>query len=112
MKTPSHCPKCYKPLTNTLFRKKDIGDIWTKKCLQYDHDFTCFALDRCPDEINYIIITIDLTRQIKAAFDFEKSKILVYDSNNDHIVGLPFFEPELTYYDKVIEKVKKYITFS
>lgn len=110
MKIPSLCPKCNKPLVTDF-----SGNMWRKDCLQINHHFMYMSRENTPDEIDIVMLTIDLTRQTRVYFDFSELKVEVeqFTVNGEKKVSrIPFFEPDLNSYDKLVNKIKKYITFS
>lgn len=117
MKPPSICPKCHGPLVNTLLNGRGMS-VWKKACeTKLNHGFICLVREK--DSV-ILGIGIMLNRQtsLKAFWDFVKNRVLVHKSEMyvpfpaDNALQIPWFEPNIDEYNKLIDKVKKYITFS
>ena len=112
MKAPTHCPVCGDPMLNTFPPAEDLSNKVTKSCtLRLNHKITLIAEG---DEVSQL--SIDLGNGLEAIFLFLLNKIWV-QSNKSNTIGidytiLPFFEPNLSNYKKLVEKVKTYLVFS
>lgn len=118
MKIPSKCPKCNSPLLNEY--SQSGYDICFKSCNKHpDHNLSIIFTN---DNIDYLTITIDLTNNIKALWTFYPPRLEVFKDifiakgfpvlAKKELIVLPFFYPDLSKYNEIIEKIKKYIVFS
>jgi len=112
MKAPIRCPVCGDPMLNSFPPAEDLSNKVTKSCtLRLNHKITLIADG---DEVSQL--SIDLGNGLEAIFLFLLNKIWVQptrsnSANIDYTI-LPFFEPDLSNYKKLVEKVKTYLIFS
>lgn len=119
MKTPTICPKCHEPLVNTALKLRSGTIVWKKACKdKLDHEFLCIV----KDEDNVVILTgmvLNRNTSLKVCWDFINNKIVIHKGETIRfpfrgkgILEIPWFEPNMDEYDKLINKVRKLITFS
>lgn len=112
MKAPINCPVCGDPMLNVFPPAEDLTNKLTKYCnLRLNHKITMIVNG---DEVSQM--SIDLGNGREAIFMFYLKKIWVQSIAGsskpmDYII-LPFFEPDLSNYKKLVDKVKTYILFS
>lgn len=120
MNPPSHCPCCKDPLINEY-----IGDIvgpnfLLKSCSnKLNHKFYCVV--GSAETVSKIGIEISAKDNVYVQWSFRENKIYIlkwikgklFKSDPKRVdLLVPFFEPDLSDYDKLINKIKTYITFS
>jgi hypothetical protein len=117
MKIPTICPKCHAPLINTALNVKGI-EAWKKECnTKLNHSFICITTD---DDVVVIGMSLSKTTHLKVFWDFIRNQILVHKGEAyvpfplilDNVISIPWFEPNIHEYDKLIFKIKTYVTFS
>lgn len=112
MKAPIKCPVCGDPMLNTFPPAEDLNNRVTKSCtLRLDHKITILAEG---DEVSQM--SIDLGNGLEAIFLFLMGKIWIQPTKaskkDKNFVVLPMFEPDLSNYKKLVDKVKTYLVFS
>lgn len=114
MKAPINCPVCGDPMLNTFPPAEDMHDSGkvTKTCtLRLNHKITIIAEG---EEVSQM--SIDLGNGLEAIFLFLLNKVWVQptraNKNKIDYTILPFFEPDLSDYKKLVNKVKTYLVFS
>ena len=114
MKAPIKCPVCGDPMLNTFPPAEDLTTRVTKSCTRrLDHKITMIADG---DEVSQM--SIDLGNDLEAIWLFLMNKIWVQPRYNNgskskkNFVILPMFEPDLSNYKKLVDKVKTYLVFS
>lgn len=116
MKTPTVCPKCHGPLLSTEVQLRSGVSIWKKTCAsRLDHVFTCLTKRGDDDTVDLIGIMLNRDIQLRANWDFTRRQIKVHRGKPDMKLNgleIPWFEPDLDDYDKLVDKIKKYVVFS
>lgn len=112
MKVPVNCPVCGDPLLNIFPPAEDFGNKVTKYCYRrVDHRISMIVED---NEVSQL--SVDLADGTEAIFLFLLDKIWVqntiYSKSKKNMVVLPFFEPDLSNYKKLVAKIKTYLVFS
>ena len=104
MKIPIFCPKCGDPLLN---EPCTIYDLWIKSCTnKLSHNFNLiYRLDE--HEARQIII--EIRPFIRMRFNLVEKTLTCL--NGFSINDLPYFEPNIYEYDKLISKIKTYLVF-
>lgn len=112
MKVPINCPVCGDPMLNTFPPAEDLNNRVTKSCTSRLNHKIVVLVDG--DEVNQM--SIDLGNGLEAIWLFLMGKIWIQPTKGskreDNFVILPFFEPDLTNYNKLVDKVKTYLVFS
>jgi hypothetical protein len=117
MKTPAVCPQCHGPLLSTAVKLRNGSEIWKKTCAdKLGHVFTCLTKIGDDDSLSLVGIMLNREAQLRANWDFERQKLTVHKGkpsiNTSGGLEIPWFEPDLDAYDKLVDKIRKYITFS
>ena len=112
MKAPTHCPVCGDPLLNIFPPAEDYSDQVTKSCdrkITHSLTFICNG-----NEVASLSVCLDRSDHLQAKWLFHSKELLVVSTINKvkHTTVLPFFEPNLSNYKKLIEKVGTYLVFS
>lgn len=111
MKVPVDCPVCGDPMLNTFPPAEDLNNRVTKSCTSRLNHKIVIIVDG--DEVNQM--SIDLGNGLEAIFLFLMDRIWIQPtkgSQKDGFVVLPMFEPDLSNYKKLVDKVKTYLVFS
>lgn len=110
MKMPTHCHFCGDILV-TSYDKDDT--ILIKVCKKrVNHEISYFA-DVPTDEVYKVRIKIPGKPIKYATWVFTKKELFIMAiTGKSNLAHLPYFEPELTDYNKLVAKVKTYILFS
>jgi hypothetical protein len=112
MKPPTKCPYCGDPLLNIFPPAEDFSDKHSKYCnRRTDHAIAMIVED---DEVTSLSIGISHKTQLQATWIFNMREIWVIDlSDKDKIITtIPYFEPDLSKYRKLVNKIKTYLVFS
>lgn len=116
MKTPITCPKCHGPLLSTELPLRNKISVWKKTCTnKVNHHFTCVTEKGNDNSIGMIIVGLSYDNQLQAYWYLKQHMLVVYKGQpikNADGLNMPWVEPDLSQYDKLIEKIKTYITFS
>lgn len=116
MKTPTVCPKCHGPLLNTELPLRNGESAWKKTCInKLNHHFTCVTHQYDDDSVEIIIIEINQGNvPLKVSWYFTPRMLIVYKEiiGSDDAIKIPWVEPNIHEYDKLIDKIKTYIVFS
>jgi len=119
MKIFSHCPKCHKPMLNT-----ECGphlSRWRLSCQSIDHDILALTPSGQFEMIENLRIAIFmgiyLDNRVYTDWNFPKKELCITEGMfgpSFYIPNsvIPFFEPDLSNYDKLIRKIKSYLAFS
>lgn len=99
-------------MLNTFPPAEDLNNRVTKSCtLRLNHKIVMIVDG---EEINQL--SIDLGNGLEAIFLLLMKKVWIQPTKGsgraDNFVVLPLFEPDLTNYKKLVEKVKTYLVFS
>lgn len=113
MKDPINCPVCGDAMLNVFPPAEDMESSHkvTKYCtLRLNHKITMIVNG---DEVTQV--SIDLGNGLEAVFLLLLNKIWVQPTKASKKEGfqvLPGFEPDLSNYKKLVEKVKTYLVFA
>ena len=112
MKALIKCPKCNGPLLSNYYPSLDRGDYCIKACINYlDHKFKLQTIRGNDDEID--IIEIDVCNMQVRWFLLEKQLVLQKLSYPGYVsrkgIHIEFFYPDLSDYDKLIDKIETYM---
>lgn len=112
MKAPIKCPICDDAMLNIFSPAEDLHERVTKSCTnKIDH-----KLNMIVDGNEVSQMSLDLGNGQEAIWLFTLNAVWVqsakYNKNPINTVVLPFFEPDLSNYKKLVEKVKTYLVFS
>jgi len=106
MKTPIYCPKCQKPLSNKFKVYIDGKEEWYKAC--YFDGFDCFDIEE-----QLASVSIKLAHNVWAHFDLSLRSLKIFNKYPlEEKMQLPFFEPDLSNYSQLVERLQTYIIFS
>jgi hypothetical protein len=109
MKLPIDCPFC----NNIMITDFPVGsdNFISKECFKrLDHKIK-FISTPVNDEVTQIIIRISDKPITYAKWIFNKSVVRIESSSKQNIY-LPWFEPELNDYCKLVDKIRTYVIFS
>lgn len=126
MKNLIDCPKCYEPLLNGVIELKSGAEAWKKVCdKKIDHSFIYLTKEGKEDLVLAIGMTLNSNKSLKVFWDFVCRKIIVHKGKSivdpiyvrspiiaNEVLEIPWFEPNIDEYDKLIDKIKKYVIFS
>ena len=106
MKIPSYCPFCNDPL---LYEPNNF--VEAKICnKRVNHNIT--FLSRANEDCVFAIrIVLDPNVKV-VTWRFDTKETKIYKFGTTDCFQLPWFEPNLTNYRKLIKKINTYITFS
>lgn len=94
---------------------------WRLSCLEIDHDILAVTFTNRDDVLERVSIAIHMgnhkSERVYADWNFEKQQLKITEgwfgpSFYLDSSALPYFEPDLTQYDKLIKKLRTYLTFS
>ena len=108
MLIPSVCPKCNRHFKlNYLY----IGSkpVLISSCSQINHHIS-FSGPESSQSAHTLIITINLTQQVNAHFDFTINSLTIHSKSL--VTKIPFFLPNLSDYGCLIKKLNTYLIFS
>ncbi len=109
MKVPIKCPFCGDPMLNIFPPAEDHHNKVTKYCnRRIDHSVTVLVED---EEVSQM--AIDIGNGLQAVWLFILKAVWIQGTKKDQqVVILPFFEPDVSNYKRLVEKVKTYLVFS
>lgn len=106
MIVPEKCPVCNDPMLNEY-----MPLYLVKSCkLKLNH-----KVEMTVNNANVVTtLTIGITNKLHATWRFDNNKVYVWEWGfaKDLITYLPFFEPDLSDYKKLVKKIKTYLVFS
>jgi hypothetical protein len=114
MKIPIYCPKCGDVLLSEemLFFGKDV---WSKKCTKrLGHKFSVFYNI---NEADINSLCIQISKNVDVLWDFRNELLSVSKPGKSlkelmkSTQFIPYFEPDLSNWKKLISKLKTYILF-
>jgi hypothetical protein len=109
MKAPKDCPVCGDPMLNIFHPAEDLSDRVSKHC---DKKLSHMLYMACSgDEVESLIIGLDRKNKLQAAWYFNINELWILDDEKA-VIELPFFQPQLSDYHKLVDKVKTYLVFS
>lgn len=129
MKIPTKCPCCNDPLLSSFQESKSGPGKWKKTCAnKLSHKFTCMHDDNSEE---LTLIGVELSNKIYATWWLEGQKLVISSvippipssvippvpstslySSRESYIWLPYFDPDLSNYKKLIDKLRTYIVFS
>lgn len=117
MKDFPTCPKCHGVLKNEYAPIGPNEEILIRSCEKVDHTFKCTLSGN--NEIQRITIRISTNPLIKVCWNIEDNKVIVSKGTVMEMLKkgggdleLPFFEPDFTDYNRLVDKVKTLLIFS
>jgi hypothetical protein len=110
MKTFIHCPKCKKPLVSDYRPLHDTTGYWTKDCITPNHRIYTRTIVGNDSELEDLLITLSNKHLKMAVWEFQAKKLYIRTSDHPNYY-LPFFLPDLSDYDKLVEKIKTLMIF-
>jgi hypothetical protein len=111
MKIPIDCPICNSPLLNEYIGAPQTQlQILHKSCKKtLGHRITFVASPHDHDTVQVISIDLSTDKRINWYPPIQNLLINSSDGTDYH---LPYFEPDFSSYNKLIQKIKTYMTFS
>lgn len=103
---PANCPSCKRPLLN-----KFLFSTIEKECIQINHYFKCISRGDIPIIIE---IEIDVKSRTRLRWNYPLNIISIYKFTEIHKLdesGIPWFEPDLSDYPRLLRKLRKYVLF-
>lgn len=98
-------------MLNIFAPAEDLVNSVTKYCeRRVDHRIVMYVLD---DNVNCVTISLDNKNKLKATWLLEAKGLSVWTEGPDSVkTHLPYFEPDLSNYKKLVNKIKTYLVFS
>ena len=113
MKVFSTCPSCNEVLLSEELTRGLSLNLWRKSCeKKINHGF---YMDYHIDDDQVYLIRLKINIMNKYVFVYFKlnDKILTIGNRDSRKnISLPYFEPNLSNYKSLVDKLKLYITFS
>jgi hypothetical protein len=119
MKIPTKCPCCHDPLLSSYQESRSGPGKWKKTCAnKLSHKFTCMHDDNSEE---LILIGVELSSKVYATWWLDGQKLVISSvvppltsiySSRESYIWLPYFEPDISNYKKLIDKLKTYLVFS
>lgn len=104
---PALCPICKDPMVNTF---EPIWEVLHKNCQnKLNHKIEFIAT--LPNNDRVGTIRLKINQYTMAVWNVEQKSFLI-ESDKASSVELPYFEPNLSSYHKLMEKIKTYLVFS
>jgi hypothetical protein len=110
MKTLIYCPKCRKPLKSEHIYLGPDTYYWNKDCVDITHRFYSRTLIGNDDELVYVLLTLSVKKFLMAGWELRDKRAFIRTPSKDY--PIPFFIPNFSNYDKLINKLKTYALFS
>lgn len=118
MKAPTHCPKCGDALVNDFYERKSLNIIIKRCKTRPDHQFQCVVGENDTDMYS-ATVAVSVNPLIRVAWRFDEKTLAVAKGTIEEMIKrgddeefLPFFMPNFKDYNKLIKKLRTYITFS
>lgn len=116
MKSPINCPSCNDALRNNFLDQNGIKIARIEKICDthLNHQFRCYGYDNV-DTIFAIDVEIDKESKIRALFQLATKDIYVYKGKKLYMpdsLKLPYFEPDLSDYARLVSKLRTYVLLS
>ena len=109
MKAPTKCPVCGDPMLNVFPPAEELSDRVHKHCdkrLNHAIVITCNG-----NEVEALTIELNKNTQLEAVWYFYVKELWITDKDKP-VITLPWFEPNLSDYKKLVNKIKTYLVFS
>lgn len=111
------CPKCRDPMLHEIHKTGPTTQRWKFFCQnKLDHQLVGLTVDTDPDDrLHWLTVRISPNY---AVWDFQWRTLKIVKALTINLAPfmsgqlVPFFEPNFSDYDKVINKLKTYITFT
>jgi len=111
MKTPINCPFCGDILRSDFITSYENISVLEKKCdKKLNHKITFRALTNNEDYVRYICIPI--SKDVEARWYFSEEFFDIVNHKTNMRFALPWFNPDISNYNKLINKIQTYILFS
>lgn len=120
MKIYSRCPICNNPMVTSFGDSKvpgikQIKSISIQECIKYlSHKISIYSISST-QEIYKIELMINTNPMQYVVWAYTYMECWIFSEKEDGTFTktiLPFFDPDLSNYKKLIEKVKTYLIFS
>ena len=110
MEMPTHCPFCRDPLLNEYYEVFRGLQRLRKTCRKrIDHKIEFMSPTNNESEVDFVKIPLTLYSYIMWC---PTDKTLTLCRSTAENYNLPYFEPDLSKYHKLINKIKTYLVFS
>lgn len=109
MKMPIKCPTCGDILVNKYTNLPNGVSRLTKMCTtKINHNIKFRAWDHDHEIVNFITIPWEITNYISW---FTDRKFCTLGTPKNTLI-IPYFDPDFSNYNKLIDKIKTYVMFS
>lgn len=93
-----------------------VGHAWIQNCIRAHHHISIWG-DKNTEDIEWLSITLNIKKFLRARWNFKKRTLEITDEkislfNKEKCLQLPWIEPDLSNYDKLVSKIKTYIILS
>ena len=121
MKVPNKCPCCDEPLLNEYYELGAEKTSYLRQTCQskIDHHIIFQSIQGKDNEVAKVIIYIKQSAPtVRAIWDLQRLQLTIVkngqeiDSSFQKYTEIPFFEPDLSDYSKLLDKLKTYLIFS
>jgi hypothetical protein len=122
MQMINSCPCCSGPLVNDFVPTKNKKEFLKKSCnKKLDHKFSIQSFADNHDEIERVYVTVDTGKLVTVVWDLLIKELYVtqflgYPNLNyttkKSAYRLPYTDPDLSDYPKLVRRIKTYIVFS
>jgi hypothetical protein len=115
MQIPILCPKCRNPLKTTFYETIDGCEYCEKECRRHlDHSIWMRSQKRNLNLIYVLELMIKHNPYIYCYWNMSDSlcRIIRHVPIGAIPLELPYFEPDLSNYDKLVQKMQTYLIFS
>lgn len=104
------CPVC----GDVMMTEFDNSSVVTKKCYKYPSHWIRLTSCDVDNEIYKIQILVSNEPLVYATWHFLSKELRIHGRELTRLVGtpLPWFEPDINDYRKLVEKMRTYIVFS
>lgn len=111
MTMPNSCPICGDILLNEYHDFRNGNTKLIKSCKRrINHNITFDSTVKNHDLVDFI--RVPYSNEIIIIWYLWSEHLLLNNTTNGEDYDLPFFKPDFTNYEKMITKIKTYITFS
>ena len=112
MNIPIHCPKC-KNILITIYKPYSLKrEYLSKRCDKFIDHYVSFVTGTNHSKVEYFCIRFKYNPPITAMWNFVNNEITVHGGEQPGYVLIPYFEPDIENYDKLINKIKMCLIFN
>lgn len=107
MNVPTKCPVCGDPLLNSFGIAPEGKSLWKSCNKRLNHNIEFFLQSEVDNRVGRFTIILG---KLRVSWWLSEQRLQIIKDGK--VEDLPFFEPDLSDYGKLINKLRTYLTFS